>query len=226
MKERRHSVADSSLSGIDVSSSQGLVNWAAIPNQNLSFAFLRATLGAHTADQQFAHNWARIGSAGLLRGAYHFFWPLSAAPDQADNLIGVVGSLVPGDLPPALDLEEAYLKKDPQLDVWTTIAPENRLPRILAWLTRVEDALGARPIIYSRQNFLETLLGPSLQHLAAYPLWIAHYTEANEPDFPSNWPQWTFWQYTDKGSVEGIKGYVDQDRFNGSLDDLKALGKS
>lgn len=189
-------MADSSLSGIDVSSNQGLVNWAAISNQNLSFVFLRATLGAHTADQQFARNWALISGTGLLRGAYHFFWPLSAATDQADNFTKAVVNLMSRDLPPALDLEEAYLKQDPEQDVWTTIAPENRLPMILAWLTRVEKALGARPIIYSRQNFLENLLGSSLQQLASYALWIAHYTEADAPDFPSNWPQWTFWQYT------------------------------
>ena len=146
------------VSGIDVSSHQGIVNWDAVLKTGRSFAFVRATLGTHSADSQFAGNWARVSAAGLTRGAYHFFWPLASATEQADHFIETVGNLLPGDLPPALDLEEAVLQQNPQQDVWTTIPPDNRLPMILGWLTAVEHAFGMKPAIYSRQNFLESLL--------------------------------------------------------------------
>jgi len=211
--------------GIDVSSNQGLVNWAQVSAQDLSFAYLRATIGAHSADTQFAGNWIRIRSTAMIRGAYHFFWPLSDAANQADNYVNTVGMLMPGDLPPALDIEESYLRANPEQDVWTTIAPNNRLPMILNWLTRIEHALGIAPIIYSRKNYLETLLGNGLTELAGYALWIAHYTGAPQPGIPSAWNDWTFWQYTDKGSVTGISGDVDHNRFNGDLDNLRTLAK-
>jgi len=62
--------------------------------------------------------------------------------------------------------------------------------------------------------------------LADYPLWIAQYTTAAQPVIPPVWNAWTFWQYTDKGGVDGINGDVDHNRFNGTLDNLKALAKA
>jgi lysozyme len=214
-----------SLQGIDVSSNQGSIDWNVVAGSNLSFAFLRATIGAHTADGQFSGNWARIRGTGMIRGAYHFFWPLASASDQADNYIETVGRLMPGDLPPALDIEESYLKANPEQDVWMTIAPDNRLPMILNWLTRVEHAESIKPIIYSRKNYLLSLLGNGLEELASYPLWIAHYTTDPQPEIPSTWRDWAFWQYTDAGRVNGISADTDQNRFGGTLIDLKALTK-
>jgi lysozyme len=213
----------SGVTGIDVSSNQGSVNWSLVAGQNLAFAYIRATVGAHTADARFAGNWTRIYGTGLLRGAYHFFWPLAAASDQADHFVEIVGRLLPGDLPPVLDLEEAYLNAAPQQDVWTTVSPDNRLPMILNWLTAVEHSFGIRPIIYSRQNFLENLLGDKVAELSSYLLWIAEYTAAPTPRTPTAWSSWTLWQYSDQGNVAGITGNVDQDRFNGTLTDLKNL---
>jgi GH25 family lysozyme M1 (1,4-beta-N-acetylmuramidase) len=47
-------------------------------------------------------------------------------------------------------------------------------------------------------------------------LWIAHWTSASAPSLPAaNWGGngWTFWQYTSDGSVPGISGRVDLDRY-------------
>jgi lysozyme len=115
------------------------------------------------------------------------------------------------------------LMVDPRHDVWSTIRKEDRLSMILAWLTWVEGALGVKPIIYSRNNFLSELLGNSIRQLASYPLWISQFTGADRPTIPAAWDRWTFWQYTQEGKVDGVFGLVDKDRFNGSLDDLKTL---
>jgi GH25 family lysozyme M1 (1,4-beta-N-acetylmuramidase) len=51
-----------------------------------------------------------------------------------------------------------------------------------------------------------------------HALWIAHW-DAAKPSVPaSNWGGrgWTFWQHSDSGSVAGIDGDVDLDRFNGT----------
>jgi len=40
---------------------------------------------------------------------------------------------------------------------------------------------------------------------------------------PNGWFQWTFWQYSEKGSLNGINTKVDLDLFNGTLDELYKL---
>ena len=50
-------------------------------------------------------------------------------------------------------------------------------------------------------------------------LWIAHWTTSAEPSVPAGgWGGngWTFWQYTSDGSVPGIGGRVDLNRYNGT----------
>jgi lysozyme len=52
-------------------------------------------------------------------------------------------------------------------------------------------------------------------------LWIAHWTSGSAPTVPAdNWGGngWTFWQYTSSGTVPGISGNVDLDRYR--FDDL------
>lgn len=211
------------LPGIDVSSNQGAVDWTAASQANVSFAYARASLGALTVDSQFAGNWSCLRSAGLPRGAYHFFWPLASATDQANHFIQTVGALMSGDLPPMVDLEPT--SSNPNRDVWPSIPPENRLPMILGWLTAVEGAFGLKPFVYTYKSFIENLLGSGLQQLSGYPLWIAHYTDYPQPNIPAAWNDWTLWQFSEKGQTNGVKGSVDQDRFSGSLEDLKALAK-
>lgn len=214
------------IEGIDVSSNQGAIDWNAASPGQLSFCFVRATVGAQTIDSAFSANWNGVQDAGLIRGPYHFFWPLADPKQQADNFIQTVGALQSGDLSPALDLEEAFPKGSPQQDVWTEISAAQRLPMIQDWLNRVEQALGVTPIIYTRRSFVQDLLGDDVQALAGYPLWVAHYTDAPQPSFPATWKSWTFWQYSDTNAVAGVTGKVDGDRFYGTVDQLKALTKS
>lgn len=212
------------VQGIDVSSNQGLIDWNAVSQSGVLFAFARSTIGGHKTDSQFATNWSGINKAGLIRGAYHYFWPQTPWQDQASNFINAVGALQTGDLPPALDLEESFLKGDPTHDVWSDVPLDQRLPIIQNWLSKVEEALGIAPIIYTRQNFIANLLGDGVQELANSLLWIAHYDVA-QPAFPPGWKSWTFWQHSENGKIAGIKGSVDLDNFNGSETDLRALTK-
>lgn len=41
-----------------------------------------------------------------------------------------------------------------------------------------------------------------------------------QPTLPRGWFKWTFWQYSEKGQVNGINAKVDLNLFNGSLEDL------
>jgi lysozyme len=217
---------DTLIEGIDVSSNQGEVDWGAVAGAGKAFGFARATIGGHQGDPQFVANWQQMSDVGIFRGAYHFFWPLTPWQDQAENFIKTVGALNPGDLPPVLDLEEAIPKSDSlKRDAWNDVPADQRLSIIRNWLDTVEQALSMRPMIYTRQNFIEPLLGDEVKTLSTSGLWIAHYKVA-QPATPSSWPAWTFWQYSETGSVDGVHGNVDCDRFGGSRVELQNLTKS
>ncbi len=141
---------------------------------------------------------------------------------QVDCFAGAVGELKPGDLPPVLDVEEA--RNQAGEDTWNTIAPDGRVPLVVEWLELAEQRLGMRPILYVRRSYVAEAW-PNPEPLAAYFLWVAHFTSQPTPAFPSVWPKWTFWQYSDKGRIQGINGAVDLDRFNGSAAELRALTK-
>src|SRR5262249_1738135 len=117
-----------------------------------------------------------------------------------------------------LDLEE--VRSGASQDQWDRIGAGERVRLVLEWLQGVEEKLGRRPVVYTRGRFVAAKF-PSAAPLGAYPLWIAHYSNAPQPTIPSAWSDWTFWQYSDRGEVQGITGQVDRDRFNGSLTDLK-----
>lgn len=206
-----------SVIGIDVSHHQGPIAWPAVARAGISFAFIKATEGALRRDPRFGANWNAAGDAGLLRGAYHFFRPAQAVPAQVDHFCSVTGEFAPGELPAVLDLEETIPR-----DEWPEIPRPQHLSLTLEWLRAVEARTGVRPIVYTRKSFVAATFGAP-GPLAAYPLWIAHYTLQPAPACPEGW-KWTFWQYTSCGKVPGISGEVDLNRFANSLARLRNLG--
>jgi hypothetical protein len=61
---------------------------------------------------------------------------------------------------------------------------------------------------------------------AGFKLWIAHWGVTSPTVAGVNWggKSWTFWQYTSSGTVSGISGRVDLDRFSGT--DLSSVAYS
>ena len=199
--------------GIDVSKFQGSVNWQDVKTGGFSFGFARAIDDATgtTADPEFAHNWQGMGESGILRGAYYFLRASRNMTQQADLFVSIVGQLAPGDLPPVIDVETADGE-----------SADTVLDAIQQWMDAVEAALNRQIIIYTYTPFWENTLGNSTR-FSDRALWIAQYTGAPQPNFPSAFPAYSFWQYSETGTVPGISGQVDMDRFNGSMDGLKAF---
>lgn len=193
--------------GIDISHYQKDVDWAKvkeakISNQPLRFVIIKATEGVSIRDVNFGSNIQQARRMNIITGAYHFFIPGSNARKQAQYFINNV-SLMRGDLPPILDVEKAGNLDDRQLQ-----------NDVLTWLEIVEDHYGVRPIIYANYDF-------KLRHLDTpifnqYPLWIARYYQEDLGYDGA----WSMWQYTDVGQVDGIKGQVDCNVFNGTLHEL------
>ncbi|MBR1788960.1 MAG: glycoside hydrolase family 25 protein [Bacteroidaceae bacterium] len=196
--------------GIDVSHYQERIDWNKVRNAKIGdhpvrFVIVKATEGTTLMDENLNENFYRSRENDLVRGAYHFFKSGSSARAQAEYYLKQV-HLQEGDLPPILDVEERGNKplKDFQRDV-------------LTWLQLVEEAYGAVPVIYTGYKFKLDYLNDAA--FDAYPLWIAHYYE-KAVRYKG---KWVFWQYTDRGRVDGIKGDVDLNVFNGDMKALMAL---
>jgi len=203
--------------GIDVSRWQKIVDWQQVKQAGISFAFVKATEGTRVVDPFLERNWAGMKQAGILRGAYHFFRPKEDPQGQAGYFARLFGD-DPGEMPPVLDLET-----HDGLDNLSLIS------RAEAWLTEVERLLGRRPIIYTAPYFWKDHMRDSSGRPPSWAqnhkFWIAHYTSAERPIIPAGCADWTIWQYTDRGRVPGVNGGnppVDTNRFNGTLDDLRA----
>ncbi len=206
------------IPGVDVSYWDAGIDWPKVRAAGQRFVFAKATEGISYKDPTFDDNWFGARSAGFLRGTYHFFRCNVDAKKQADYFINYVRSVNDdGELPPVLDLETN-----------DGMGKDKIVPAVKIWLDRVEASLGKKPIIYSGKYFLQdyfTLPGGGPPSWSKdYPLWLAQYpnqyVEGSKPYLPNGWFNWTFWQYSDKGAVNGINASVDMNVFNGTLEEL------
>ncbi len=202
------------VQGLDISHWQGAVDWQKVKAAGLAFAFIKATEGDSHTDSRFAANWQGAQEAGLRCGAYHFFAPSLDPVAQAQHFCQTV-NLDADSLPPVLDLEKA-----------TDLDNAALIGRVKAWLDQVQRSTGHKPMIYTGSYYWNPHMtdrsGQPPAWTRDYYLWIAHYS-VDQPTLPLGWQTWSFWQYTDQGSVDGIYGNVDLNWFNGSVEELAGL---
>ena len=201
--------------GIDVSHHQGRIDWAQVPRDGVSFAYVKATEGSDFKDPRFLENWRGARAAGLLVGAYHFFSFCSPGAAQAEHFLS---TLPAGDeaLPPVLDLElGGSCRPLPGKD-------EVR-GEVLAWLDVVGKRTGRTPVLYVTDEAFDTFLERGdIDSIAGTGPLLWCRSLFDEPRLP--WPvNWTFWQYHARGRVSGIDGPVDLDVFEGNPDQLRRL---
>jgi GH25 family lysozyme M1 (1,4-beta-N-acetylmuramidase) len=220
------------VQGIDVSRWQPTVAWVKVKGAGMDFVVIKASQ-ATFADPLFKAHWAGARAAGLLRGAYHFFMPDADPLKQVDIYLKTLGD-DPGDLLPVLDIEAKTTNP-------TAYAKGSKI-----WLDEVEKRLKRKPIIYTAAWYWNTtmLIGGKFPEWAAdYPLWVAAYPVKDgaptlddmaagkyKPALPKSWSSWMFWQYSERGRVDGVvtdgkPANTDLNVFAGSLNDFRqAMG--
>ncbi|MFM2266795.1 MAG: hypothetical protein RL757_236 [Bacteroidota bacterium] len=199
-------ITDYPVQGIDISRYQEKINWDTVATQGINFAFVKATEGRQHVDNSFKTNWAEIRRVKIRRGAYHFFRPAIPPREQAENFMEWV-ELGYGDLPPVVDFE-----------VTDELPRDLIIARLRELLRMLEIEYGTKPIIYTYYKFYnQYIAGEFDQH----PIWIAKY--GNTPPRLAANVVWQFWQYGNRGKLNGIKGYVDFNVFNGSARQLDSL---
>jgi lysozyme len=202
------------VQGIDVSNWQGNIDWDRVRAAGTKFAFIKATEGGDFLDPQFRRNWQEAKRVGIPRGAYHMVYWCRPAHEQALWFMLNVPN-EPDALPPVLDLEwNGHSRRCPK-KVPARVARE----KIRILLETMEAHTGKRPIIYTDITFHRDVLEGQFP---GYNYWLR--SVAAEPHVRYRSRPWLFWQFTTTGHVPGIKGPVDRNVFNGSLEYwLKAI---
>ena len=199
-----------SVYGIDVSKWQKQVSWKEVSNDRISFVFIKASQGENKADSLFVSNWNESKAEGIIRGAYHYYESSQSGKIQAMNFIKQV-NLEVGDLPPVIDLEEPI---------------RGSLGEFQAEVQKCLDVIEAhyqiKPIIYTNPSYYQDYLASRFYN---YPIWLARYRKYPLPKLQNHEHDWLFWQFTNTGTVKGIKGNVDLNVFKGSLEELKSITK-
>ena len=195
--------------GIDISEYQHSVDWENIKEIEggfpIEFVFVRATAGSNRVDKKFKKNWSNARQTNFFQGAYHYYRPNENSLEQARNFIKNV-TLQKGDFPPVLDIEK--LPKNQSI-ARLKVGLQN-------WLNAVEKHYGVKPIIYSGESYYNDFLK---EEFSEYPFWVANYS-AFYTGIDANW---SIWQVSESGKVNGIKDRVDVNIYNGTTDDLKKL---
>ncbi len=159
---------------------------------------LKATQGLRILDPRFGERWARLRWENWRRGAYHFYEPDAPGLPQAKVFWNVVGTQ-PGEVL-ALDFE------------WFPEGMANAtvVKGVRDFLAYLADKSGAAPLVYTSAYVWNRVIGET-DWAQQYPLWVAHYTTAEQPMLPAGWHSWALWQYG-AAPWPGVSGKVDRNR--------------
>lgn len=194
----------SGVIGIDVSKYQSSIDWKQVKNAGVDFVMVRCGYrgygsGVLVEDPMFRSHVAGAKAAGLKVGLYFFSQAITEAEavEEASMAVSLARSVGGITLPIAIDSEYAAggagradgLNKADR----TTITK--------AFCNTIANS-GYTPMVYASKSWFSTHLNVSA--LGSYRIWVAHY--AAQCGYTG---RYDIWQYTDKGTVAGVKGKVD-----------------
>ena len=190
--------------GVDVSYHQGVIDWDKVKADGYDFAFLRigyrgyGQSGTINLDKQFIRNIKNAQQAGLEVGVYFFSQAVNEqeAAEEADFVLAQLKGYEL-QLPVVYD-PESILHAKARTD---NVTGEQFTKNTIVFCEKMKEA-GYEPMIYSNMRWEAYQF--DLEALSEYPIWYADY----EP-LPQTPYHFRFWQYTNEGSVSGIKGAVD-----------------
>jgi GH25 family lysozyme M1 (1,4-beta-N-acetylmuramidase) len=190
--------------GIDVSKWNKEIDWEAVKKAGVEFAIIRcgyrgASSGALVIDPMYEENIQGAIEAGIPVGVYFFTQALNEveAVEEASMVIHLIEDY-DVDYPVFLDSESAGGSgRADSLDA------DERTKIHEAFLETV-SAAGYETGIYASKNWLDGEL--NMTDLSDYRTWLAEYA-----DVPTYEEYYHMWQYTSKGTVDGIDTKVDLD---------------
>ncbi len=193
------------LTGIDVSSYQGDINWTKVANDGIDFALIRigyrgyGTAGNIRLDESADANIRGAKSAGLKVGVY--FYSQATNPEEALEEANFVLESIKNyklDYPVVYDWEN-----DPGVGMRTDGMQADAITECAITFCEAIKNAGYTPAVYF--NLSDAYDRYDLARINDYVFWYAQF-EGEAPEF---YYEYGIWQYSDCGTVDGIKGKVD-----------------
>lgn len=189
--------------GIDVSKWNQEIDWAAVKEAGIEFAIIRcgyrgASTGALVIDPRYKENIEGAIEAGIPVGVYFFTQARDEveAVEEASMVIRLIEDY-DVDYPVFLDSESAGGRgRADALDA------DERTRAHRAFLQTIQAA-GYETGVYASRNWLKDRI--DMTRLSDYRIWLAEYADA--PTYDEYY--YHMWQYTSKGTVDGISTNVD-----------------
>lgn len=193
---------EDAMVGIDVSAHQDEIDWGKVKADGVDFAIIRAayrgyTNGGISMDPYFLQNLQGAKDAGLLVGAYLFSQAVSEeeAREEAEFLLECLDGA-------ELDLPVYYDWEPVEAEARTDGVSGTEVTAFAREFCSVVEEAGYEAGVYFNESMGYMFL--YLPELQQYEFWLAQYLDA--PDFYYNF---TTWQYTASGEVDGIEAPVD-----------------
>lgn len=205
-------VGSDRINAIDVSKWQGKINWNDVKESGIEVAFVRIGYrgenGTIYKDEHADYNIQQAEKAGILVGVY--FFSTAVSEEEAIEEANWTKAAIKGysiSYPVVYDCE-GYKNSGSRM---YELTKEDRTNFALAYLKTIKDA-GYDTMFYTSLNEAKDSVDWDMAAIESeYKVWIAHYPALTYPniDTPDYLGTLHAWQYTNKGSVNGITGNVD-----------------
>lgn len=202
------------LTAIDVSHHQGEIDWGqaakAVDLAILRVGYRGSEKGSLVRDSALKRNRAGCEAQKLPWGVYVYSQALTQAEarEEAQWAWSALEGAKHTNSWVAFDMEDFYSGRTKGM------SRAKRTDAALAFCQQVRT-LGGQPLIYGSYGQLPTFF--DLEALKDCPIWVARYARKDNGEPPALNYQlavrdtW-LWQYSSKGKVSGIRGYVDKNQ--------------
>lgn len=192
-----------SYKGIDVSEHQGTIDWAKVKEAGYDFAMIRVGYRGYTRgriydDTTFESNIQGATEQGMKVGLYFFSQAVTVAEaeEEASLVLSMIGDYQI-DYPIAFDWEPV----DDSEARTNSITGDEVSTIAAAFCDKISKA-GYNTAVYINKTQAYSFY--NLDTIKNYDIWYAEYQAA-----PSLYYDFTMWQYTATGTVDGIDGTAD-----------------
>lgn len=189
-----------SLIGIDVSEHQGYIDWEKVKNSGeVGFVIIRAGYGQGNMDKQFTHNAVMCEELKIPFGVYWFSYATNPSDAKAEaEFCCDICDCYNIEYPVCFDFEydsDAYAKKKLGRDLTNSERSDIAKAFLDYVIERNYYAMLYTNLDYLNKGFRE--IQPN------YGTWLASWGSFPDGEHAG------IWQYSSKGAVDGINGYVD-----------------
>lgn len=199
--------------GIDVSKWQGKIDWKKVAASGIDYAIIRVGYrtdinGTICEDEYASYNLISAQSAGIKTGVYFFSTAVNEteAKEEAEWVTDYIAGY--SITYPVVYNCEDFTSSSSRMYGLTN---EERTANALAFMDTIADE-GYDAMLYANKNELSyNSLWNTNEIENRYPVWVAAYSDGVYPSVikPIYSGASAMWQYTNKGVVDGISGYVD-----------------